>query len=59
LLLQSTDEVLLVREGPGGRRLDMDGRGHPDLTKLAARMYGHSIGHYEGNALVVETAHGR
>src|SRR5205823_1272862 len=28
-LLQSKDEVLMVREGPGGRRIHMDGRGHP------------------------------
>src|SRR5215208_994778 len=34
-LLQSKDEVLMVREGPGGRRIYMDGRGHPDVTKLA------------------------
>lgn len=54
-LLQSKDEVLMVREGPGGRRIYMDGRGHPDLTKLAPTQYGHSIGHYEGGALVVET----
>ena len=54
-LLQSKDEVLLVREGPGGRRIHMDGRGHPDLAKLAPNMYGHSIGHYEGGALVVDT----
>jgi hypothetical protein len=53
-LLQSKDEVLLVREGPGGRRIHMDGRGHPDITKLASGMYGHSIGHYEGGALVVD-----
>jgi hypothetical protein len=52
-LLQSKDEVLMVREGPGGRRIHMDGRGHP--AKLAPSLYGHSIGHYEGDALVVET----
>ena len=54
-LLQSKDEVLMVREGPGGRRVHMDGRGHPDLSKLTPSLYGHSIGHYEGNTLVVET----
>src|SRR6476660_2302464 len=45
-ILQSKDEALLVREGPGGRRIHLDGRGHPDLTKLAPNTYGHSIGHY-------------
>jgi len=50
-LLQSKDEVLMVREGPGGRRIHVDGRGHPDLTKLTPSLYGHSIGHYEGGVL--------
>jgi len=54
-LLQSKDEVLMVREGPGGRRIYMDGRGHPDPTRLAPSLYGHSTGHYETGALVVET----
>jgi hypothetical protein len=54
-LLQSKDEVLMVREGPGGRHIYMDGRGHPDVAKLTPTLYGHSIGHYEGGALVVET----
>jgi hypothetical protein len=54
-LLQSKDEVLMVREGPGGRRFHMDGRAHPDPARLAPSMYGHSTGRYEGNALIVET----
>jgi len=54
-LLQSKDEVLMVREGPGGRRFHMDGRGHPDIAKLTPSLYGHSIGHYDGDVLVIET----
>jgi hypothetical protein len=54
-ILQSKDEVLMVREGPGGRRFHMDGRPHPVVARLTPSMYGHSIGHYEGNALIVET----
>jgi hypothetical protein len=54
-LLQSKEEVLMVREGPGGRRFHMDGRPHPDLARLTPSLYGHSTGRYEGNALVVET----
>jgi hypothetical protein len=54
-LLQSKDEVLMVREGPGGRRIHMDGRAHPDPSKLTPSLYGQSIVHYEGGALVVET----
>jgi hypothetical protein len=54
-MLQSKDEVLMVREGPGGRRFFMDGRPHPDLSRFTPRLYGHSVGRYEGKALVVET----
>jgi hypothetical protein len=54
-ILQSKDEVLMVREGPGGRRFHMDGRAHPEMAKLTPSLYGHSTGRYEGNALVVET----
>ena len=54
-LLQSKDEVLMVREGPGGRRFYMDGRPHPDVKRITPSLYGHSTGRYEGNALIVET----
>src|SRR4029453_4088959 len=46
-LLQSKDEVLMVREGPGGRRFHMDGRPHPDLARLTPSLYGHSTARYE------------
>jgi hypothetical protein len=35
------------------RQIFMDGRGHPD--DLEATWYGHSIGHWEGDTLVIET----
>jgi hypothetical protein len=54
-ILQSKDEVLMVREGPGGRRFYMDGRPHPDLRRFTPSLYGHSTGRYEGNMLIVET----
>lgn len=54
-VLQSRDEVLMVREGPGGRRFHMDGRPHPDVKRITPSLYGHSTGRYEGKALVVET----
>ena len=54
-LLQSKDEVLMVREGPGGRRFYMDGRPHPDVKRITPSLYGHSTGRYEGQALIVET----
>jgi hypothetical protein len=33
----------------------MDGRPHPDARDLAPSYYGHSIGHWEGDTLVVDT----
>ena len=35
------------------RQIFVDGRGHPD--DLEATWYGHSIGHWEGDTLVIET----
>jgi hypothetical protein len=35
------------------RQIFMDGRGHPDDLELT--WYGHSIGHWEGDTLVIET----
>ena len=35
------------------RQIFVDGRGHPD--DLEATWYGHSVGHWEGDTLVVET----
>lgn len=54
-ILQSADEVLMVREGPGGRRFFMDRRPHPDLARFTPSLYGHSVGRYEGKTLIVET----
>jgi len=54
-IVQTRDEVLLVREGPGARRIFMDGRSHPDLAVWTPTALGHSVGRYEGEALVVET----
>jgi hypothetical protein len=54
-IVQSKDQVLMVREGPGSRRFHMDGRPHPDIARMTPSMYGHSTGRYEGNALIVET----
>ncbi len=38
------------------RRIFIDGRPHPPADELDPTYYGHSIGHWEGNVLVVETA---
>ena len=48
--------LLLLREGDGNqavRRVYMDGRGHP--ANLNPTWMGHSIGKYEGDALIVDT----
>jgi hypothetical protein len=55
-IVQSPDEVMMVRENPGlHRNVYMDGRPHPDLARWTPTATGHSVGHYENGALVVET----
>ena len=55
-LVQSRDQVLVVRENPGlPRTIYLDGRTHPDLSRLTPTAVGHSTGRYEAGALVVET----
>ena len=51
---QFPDEVLLLfDEDHWVRRIYMDGRGHPD--GYATTWMGHSIGRYEGDALIIDT----
>jgi hypothetical protein len=53
-LRQFADVVLLLYSADHGvRRVYMDGRGHP--PNLQPSWMGHSIGRYEGDALVVDT----
>ena len=55
-LVQSRDQVLIVRENPGmPRTIYMDGRAHPDLSRWTPTGVGHSTGRYENGALVIET----
>jgi len=54
-LVQAKGEVLWIRENPGARHIYMDGRKHPDLTRWTPTNNGHSIGHYEDGALVIDT----
>ena len=55
-IVQNRDQVLIVRENPGlPRSIYMDGRAHPDLSRLTPTAVGHSVGRYEGGALLVET----
>ena len=53
-LRQFPDVVFLLYSADHGvRRVYMDGRGHP--ANLQPSWMGHSIGHYEGDTLVVDT----
>jgi hypothetical protein len=49
------DEVLITREGPGGRHIYTDGRAHPDVTRIVPSGAGHSTGRWDGSDFVVDT----
>ena len=52
-VIEQTDEVIFAGERGGVRHLYLDGRAHPNpWTPTPA---GHSVGHYEGTTLIVET----
>jgi hypothetical protein len=56
-IVQSKDEILIGAEANRGRFIYTNGRGHPD-TKSSDYIpsgFGHSIGHWEGDTLVVDT----
>ena len=49
-------EVAIASEAvSAARHIYTDGRGHPDVATYDAQSNGHSIGHWEGDALVVDT----
>ncbi len=51
--IEHKDEVVFAGERGGVRHIYIDGRSHPNVwTPTAA---GHSVGHYEGSTLLVET----
>jgi hypothetical protein len=56
-IVQSKDEILIGAEANRGRFIYMDGRGHPDTHSpdYIAAGVGHSIGHWEGDTLVIDT----
>lgn len=54
-IVQSKDEVVLLRDGSaGGRRIYLD-RAMPDLTRVTPSPGGYSVGRWENGALVVTT----
>ena len=52
-IVASKDEVIFAGERGGIRHIYIDGRQHP--SNFQATGAGHSIGHWEGNVLVVDT----
>ena len=54
-IVQDRDRIIVVFEGGGHvwREIHMDGREHPE--NLNPTYFGHSIGHWEGDTLVVDT----
>jgi hypothetical protein len=56
-IVQGRDEVLIGSEAGRGRIIYMDGRGHEDVKSPSyiTSGVGHSVGHWEGNTLVVDT----
>lgn len=54
-IVEGKDQVIFAGERGGARFIYLDGRAHPDLSLKPASGGGHSIGHYEGNVLVVDT----
>lgn len=53
--IEHKDEVVLAGERGGVRHIYLDGRPHPLLQGRVPRPAGHSVGHYEGRVLVVDT----
>jgi len=55
-ILQGHNQIVLLNEWVAvPRRVYMDGRGHPPAEDMLPTWQGHSIGHWEGDTLVVDT----
>lgn len=54
-IIQHRDRIIIIFEGGGHvwREIHMDGREHPENLPLS--YFGHSVGHWEGDTLVVDT----
>jgi hypothetical protein len=55
--IQQKDRIVVIFEGGGHvwREIHMDGRQHPTPDKLNPTYFGHSVGHWEGDTLVIDT----
>jgi len=56
-IVQSSEEIMIGAEANRGRFIYMDGRGHPNIknSDYIPTGFGHSIGYWEGDTLVVDT----
>jgi hypothetical protein len=56
-IIQDSDRIIIIFEGGGHvwRQIFMDGRPHPTGNELNPTYFGHSVGHWEGDTLVVDT----
>ena len=55
--IQQKDRIIVIFEGGAHvwREIHMDGRPHPKGASLNPTYFGHSVGHWEGDTLVVDT----
>jgi hypothetical protein len=56
-IIQDDDRIVIIFEGGAHvwREIHMDGREHPDPDVLNPTYFGHSVGHWEGDTLVIDT----
>jgi len=56
-IIQHRDRIIIIFEGGGHvwREIHMDDRQHPDKETLNPSYFGHSVGHWENDTLVVDT----
>ncbi len=55
-IIQTAKLILMLYEAQGGvRQIFMDGRSLPNATDINPWWYGYSIGHWDGDTLVIET----
>ena len=55
-ILQTSREMAIIAEvQSSARHIYLDGRGHPPMDEFDPTTNGHSIGRFEGSALIVET----
>jgi len=55
-IVQTQDEIgIFSEQNSAPRHIYLDGRSHPDAMQFVSTTNGHSIGHWDGNELVVDT----